>query len=200
MSSRSAVNQAHRPVSAAPDSMTFDLHSPCDLLTSVKRRKGKQPIWQPYGLFCGAENDEVLSPGESLNQVLIRECWCGRQNQLSLYCSIWWYLRWIVIYQEWPCCLTVFETCLYSLSRGRQPLRVREHKVLGPYVDGLSRLAVASYKVKIFFLMNFSVCHAVTSGLTNGTHSDQCVSVQQTCEQSIFLAFPLTLIFNFEDL
>uniref|UniRef100_A0A674PP15 Kinesin family member 13B n=1 Tax=Takifugu rubripes TaxID=31033 RepID=A0A674PP15_TAKRU len=29
---------------------------------------------------------------------------------------------------------------------GRQALRVREHKVLGPYVDGLSRLAVASYK------------------------------------------------------
>ncbi|XP_071387248.1 kinesin-like protein KIF13B, partial [Centroberyx affinis] len=30
--------------------------------------------------------------------------------------------------------------------KGRQALRVREHKVLGPYVDGLSRLAVASYK------------------------------------------------------
>ncbi|KAM8894836.1 kinesin-like protein KIF13B isoform 3-T3 [Spinachia spinachia] len=29
---------------------------------------------------------------------------------------------------------------------GRQTLRVREHKVLGPYVDGLSRLAVACYK------------------------------------------------------
>ncbi|XP_075875760.1 kinesin-like protein KIF13B isoform X3 [Nelusetta ayraudi] len=29
---------------------------------------------------------------------------------------------------------------------GRQTLRVREHKVLGPYVDGLSRLAVANYK------------------------------------------------------
>ncbi|XP_013871024.1 kinesin-like protein KIF13B isoform X2 [Austrofundulus limnaeus] len=29
---------------------------------------------------------------------------------------------------------------------GRQTLRVREHKVLGPYVDGLSRLAVTSYK------------------------------------------------------
>ncbi|XP_043074792.1 kinesin-like protein KIF13B isoform X2 [Puntigrus tetrazona] len=28
----------------------------------------------------------------------------------------------------------------------RQALRVREHKVLGPYVDGLSRLAVMSYK------------------------------------------------------
>nr|XP_019947265.1 PREDICTED: kinesin-like protein KIF13B isoform X1 [Paralichthys olivaceus] len=31
-------------------------------------------------------------------------------------------------------------------GRSRQALRVREHKVLGPYVDGLSRLAVASYK------------------------------------------------------
>ncbi|XP_047436285.1 kinesin-like protein KIF13B isoform X2 [Mugil cephalus] len=29
---------------------------------------------------------------------------------------------------------------------GKQTLKVREHKVLGPYVDGLSRLAVASYK------------------------------------------------------
>ncbi|NP_001138546.1 kinesin family member 13B L homeolog [Xenopus laevis] len=28
----------------------------------------------------------------------------------------------------------------------RQSLKVREHKVLGPYVDGLSKLAVASYK------------------------------------------------------
>lgn len=42
--------------------------------------------------------------------------------------------------------------CIYPpsplFSSGRQALRVREHKVLGPYVDGLSRLAVASYKVK----------------------------------------------------
>lgn len=40
---------------------------------------------------------------------------------------------------------SIFSPCF--LSRGRQTLRVREHKVLGPYVDGLSRLAVASYKV-----------------------------------------------------
>lgn len=44
-------------------------------------------------------------------------------------------------------------------SRGRQALRVREHKVLGPYVDGLSRLAVASYKVKLW------VTHSSASGL-----------------------------------
>ncbi|KAA8583439.1 hypothetical protein FQN60_015985, partial [Etheostoma spectabile] len=31
-------------------------------------------------------------------------------------------------------------------SLNRQALRVREHKVLGPYVDGLSRLAVSCYK------------------------------------------------------
>ena len=27
-------------------------------------------------------------------------------------------------------------------------LKVREHKLLGPYVDGLSKLAVTTYKVK----------------------------------------------------
>lgn len=33
------------------------------------------------------------------------------------------------------------------VCRSRQALRVREHNVLGPYVDGLSRLAVACDKV-----------------------------------------------------
>ena len=42
--------------------------------------------------------------------------------------------------------LTQWELC-YSPPRSRQALRVREHNVLGPYVDGLSRLAVANYKV-----------------------------------------------------
>lgn len=37
------------------------------------------------------------------------------------------------------------------LRRSRQALKVREHKVLGPYVDGLSRLAVASYKVRVWY-------------------------------------------------
>lgn len=79
MSSRSAVNQEHRPVSAAPDCITFDLHSLCDLLTSVKRAKEKQTIWQPYGRRCAAENDEVLWPGASLNQGQRAKC------QQSLY-------------------------------------------------------------------------------------------------------------------
>lgn len=44
--------------------------------------------------------------------------------------------------------------CLLSSShcRNRQALRVREHNVFGPYVDGLSRLAVACYKVLWGFL------------------------------------------------
>ncbi|KAK2093917.1 Kinesin-like protein kif13b [Saguinus oedipus] len=32
------------------------------------------------------------------------------------------------------------------LAKSRQTLKVREHSVLGPYVDGLSKLAVTSYK------------------------------------------------------
>ena len=44
--------------------------------------------------------------------------------------------------------------CLFDLcSRSRQALRVREHKVMGPYVDGLSRLAVACYKVKLTHIL-----------------------------------------------
>ena len=34
-------------------------------------------------------------------------------------------------------------------SRSRQSLKVREHKVLGPYVDGLSQLAVMSFEVRL---------------------------------------------------
>jgi hypothetical protein len=34
-------------------------------------------------------------------------------------------------------------------DRVKQNLKVREHKLLGPYVDGLSQLAVSSYKVRI---------------------------------------------------
>lgn len=41
-----------------------------------------------------------------------------------------------------------------SLCRSRQALRVREHNVFGPYVDGLSRLAVASYKVLVKYFMS----------------------------------------------
>lgn len=36
------------------------------------------------------------------------------------------------------------------MNRSRQTLKVREHSVLGPYVDGLSKLAVTSYKVTAF--------------------------------------------------
>lgn len=42
-----------------------------------------------------------------------------------------------------------------SPGRSRQALRVREHKVFGPYVDGLSRLAVANYKVPVKYFMNY---------------------------------------------
>lgn len=37
--------------------------------------------------------------------------------------------------------------CFLYHWRSRQSLKVREHKVLGPYVDGLSQLAVTSFEV-----------------------------------------------------
>ena len=35
----------------------------------------------------------------------------------------------------------------------KQNLKVREHKVLGPYVDGLSKLVVSSFQVNCFELV-----------------------------------------------
>ena len=36
---------------------------------------------------------------------------------------------------------------LFIYNRGNTALRVREHKVLGPYVEGLTKLVVGSYEV-----------------------------------------------------
>ena len=35
----------------------------------------------------------------------------------------------------------------FLFCRGKHSLRVREHNILGPYVDGLSTLAVSSFQV-----------------------------------------------------
>lgn len=45
----------------------------------------------------------------------------------------------------------LFPFCLSFSSK--QNLKVREHNLLGPYVDGLSHLAVSSYKVKPFIVV-----------------------------------------------
>ena len=53
-------------------------------------------------------------------------------------------------------CVMVCGECLVSLvvvflflvmSRAKSSLKVREHKLLGPYVESLSKLAVSSFKV-----------------------------------------------------
>lgn len=35
------------------------------------------------------------------------------------------------------------------LTRNHATLRVREHKILGPYVEGLTKLVVSSFKVSV---------------------------------------------------
>lgn len=42
----------------------------------------------------------------------------------------------------------VLNWIIFNFNRSRQSLKVREHNVFGPYVDGLSKLAVACYKVR----------------------------------------------------
>lgn len=43
------------------------------------------------------------------------------------------------------------------LNRGKQTLKVREHKTLGPYVEGLSKLAVRSFKVSLKLLTSLKI-------------------------------------------
>lgn len=55
-------------------------------------------------------------------------------------------------------CCKVFRSISYFLSscvfeRSRQSLKVREHKVLGPYVDGLSQLAVTNFEVGFLYVI-----------------------------------------------
>lgn len=62
----------------------------------------------------------------------------------------------------------------------RRSLRVREHAVLGPYVDGLSQLAVTSFQV-------IACCHThsyrnihFTLYFMNGYHYEHCLMVVKT--------------------
>lgn len=53
----------------------------------------------------------------------------------------------------------------------RRSLRVREHAVLGPYVDGLSQLAVTSFQVgsvvRFFSRVRLSWNHSISSCSTS---------------------------------
>lgn len=79
--------------------------------------------------------------------------------------------------------------CSLCFWRSRQSLKVREHKVLGPYVDGLSQLAVTNFEVCFFIFFYPSVItprswiHPVslTKGLIFPTSTDVIYSTQQKC-------------------
>lgn len=68
MSSRSAVNQEHRTVSAAPDDMTFNLHSLRDLSPRLNGPKRRRPSDSHMGFAVGQRMMKFLGPGESLTQ------------------------------------------------------------------------------------------------------------------------------------
>lgn len=60
------------------------------------------------------------------------------------YRVTYFYCCWcFILYQCYPDC--------FFFHRSKQNLKVREHQLLGTYVDGLSQLAVTSYKVSYVF-------------------------------------------------
>lgn len=100
MSSGSAVNQKHWSVSVARDSITFDLHSLCDLSTSVKwPQREADHLTAIWALLRRRE-------WWSLNQVpkanKVKSCWQQRKVVVAARNSLA-YIKRIVIYQVWPC-------------------------------------------------------------------------------------------------
>ena len=49
----------------------------------------------------------------------------------------------------------LLDPMMSSSSSNKHGLKVREHNVLGPYVDGLSQLAVISYQVRFLSKVKF---------------------------------------------
>lgn len=143
MSSRSAVNQTQACV-CCPRLHDLWPSLAAWTLTLVNGPKGKKTIWQPYGLCCRAGNNEVRSKTTNHPKEC---CICPHICPLWIHC----YIRENYVLTEF----IPIHSGFTSVSRGRQTLRVREHKVLGPYVDGLSRLAVACYKVTTVFTFRF---------------------------------------------
>lgn len=143
MSSRSAVNQTQACV-CCPRLHDLWPSLAAWTLTLVNGPKGKKTIWQPYGLCCRAGNNEVRSKTTNHPKEC---CICPHICPLWVHC----YIRENYVLTEF----IPIHSDFTSVSRGRQTLRVREHKVLGPYVDGLSRLAVACYKVTTAFTFRF---------------------------------------------
>lgn len=156
MSSRSAVNQEHKPASAAPDTMTSDLLSLCDLWPQWKGPKRSRPSDSHMGFtellrmmkFFDLEKvwTRVREPSaHGLYEMLQQRTGTSEpkvtllSHQRKTTCSDFVFVFFSFSSSPFVC----------YLCRGRQALRVREHKVLGPYVDGLSRLAVTSYKVNV---------------------------------------------------
>ena len=47
---------------------------------------------------------------------------------------------------------------------GKHTMKVREHKILGPYVEGLSKLAVSSFEVRQRDVSVFIRLFSITAG------------------------------------
>ncbi len=89
------------------------------------------------GSYC--EPDAQLYEGIDLNPILATALQPCRVNS-CVYCEPAFSLS--------LCCV---------VCRTKHNLKVREHKTLGPYVEGLSKLAVASFRVRSLY-MSLDLC------------------------------------------
>lgn len=108
-----------------------------------------------------------------------------------------------------PFCLHLISICIIYISfflfysccpspfvlRSRQSLKVREHKVFGPYVDGLSQLAVTNFEVSLAPFCHHAAARIETES-TLQRRIDVIYDIRQKCLHITSVAKPLIYIWN----
>lgn len=77
---------------------------------------------------------------------------------------------------------SLFSFTFFAFSifwRSRQSLKVREHKVFGPYVDGLSQLAVTSFEVSLSPVCHHAATRNEAVSTLYQSHIDMIYNIQQ---------------------
>ena len=78
---------------------------------------------------------------------------------------------------------------LLDFTSNKSGLKVREHHLLGPYVDGLSKLAVTSFKVRRFRqILNTDLVRSHSERDKNMCYKNPTVNTQLSCKICILFA------------
>lgn len=82
----------------------------------------------------------------------------------------------------------MFKNFLRHFSSSKKPLKVREHSILGPMVEGLSLLAVSSYEQIALLIHDGNKCRTVAATNMNAessrSHAVFTIKLTQTVSDS----------------